>query len=320
MLHFLLLSFVTVSSAVLLVIGILILKAWLEEARKDRIPTLLYHRFLPWEKVRNGEIKDDEPVYTSYDMRFEEQMRYLYENGYHTISIAEYVEHVKNGGILPIKPVIITFDDGFESNYLYAFPQLRKYQQTATIFMTADKKSENFRKYDYVDKPLSNDQLIEMQTAGISIQSHSMTHVYLSELSEEAVRWELSESRKALETLLRSPIEFLAIPSGAYNGRIKRIAKETGYKAVYCMKKGSNNDGSDLFALRRMVIRRDFTIEDFKRSLEPFGAFQDRITGYAQGVLLKVLGPSHLWKFRSGIYKTRLANRLIFRKRTPIGN
>ena len=320
MLHFAWIPFVTVSIAILLVLGILILRSWLEEVRKDRIPTLLYHRFLSWEKVKTGEIKDDEPVYACYDVRFEEQMRYLCENGFHTISIAEYVEHVKKGTILPPKPVIVTFDDGFKSNYLYAFPQLRKYQQTATIFMTVDKNSENFKKYCYVDKPLSNDQLIEMHKHGISIQSHSMTHPYLTELPEEAVQWELRESKRALEALLGSPIEFLAIPSGAYNRRIKRIASETGYKAVYCIRKGSNNNGSDLYALRRMVIRRDFTIEDFKRSLEPFDAFRDRIMGFFQVILLKLIGPTQLCRFRNGIYKSRLANWLMFRKRTPIEN
>ncbi len=298
--------------SIILGIGALVIKSWMAEFRKDRVPTLLYHRFLSWEKARNGEIRDDEPIYACYDKNFEEQMKLLSENGYHTISISDYVDFVKKGTPLPKKPVIITFDDGFLSNYLYAFPILKRYNQTATIFMTVDRNSENFKEFADVDGPLSDEQLLEMHKAGISIQSHTMTHPYLTDLPLQRIRWEFEESRRLLEGLLESPVEYMAIPSGACNRRIKQVANETGYQAVYCMNKGSNNARSDLLALRRIVIGRDFTIDDFGRVLQPYSAFQLRITGFFQHTLLKLLGPRLTDKLRNALYKTKLEKILMF--------
>lgn len=301
-------------SIVTMILGIaaLVIKSWIAEFRKDRVLTLLYHRFLCLEKVKNEEIRDDEPIYTCYDKNFEEQMKFLSENGYHAISISDYVDFVKNGKPLPEKPVIITFDDGFLSNYVYAFPILRKYNQAATIFMTVDRNSENFKQFASEDEPLSDEQLLEMHKAGISIQSHTMTHPYLTDLPLQRVRWEFKESRRLLEGLLESPVEYMAIPSGACNRRIKEVAKETGYQAVYCMNKGSNNARSDLLALRRIVIGRDFTIDDFSRILRPYSAFNLRITGFFQHTLLKLLGPRLTDKVRNALYKTKLENIFMF--------
>jgi len=284
--------------------------SFMQEYRNDRVPALLYHHFAPGgsdEKHTN----DYHPVYFCYDTAFDEQMNYLRRQGYTAISLDDFLAFQKNRKTLPPKPILLTFDDGFMSNYLYAFPILKKYGMTATLFMTVDRSADNFKKYAAVDAPLTEPQLKEMSNAGIAIESHSMTHRYLSNLEPDVIRWELSESRKSLEMLLQRPVKFIAIPSGAYDKTVKRLVRTAGYEAAFCMLKGTNHRRSDPYALRRLVIGRDFTIEDFERILEPRTGLFLRLTSSMQNILLFLLGPRRLDALRDFVYRAPLGTSLI---------
>lgn len=282
-----------------------------QEYRKDRVPALLYHHFASKVNDSKHEQGNYDPVYFCYDTAFDEQMNYLHREGYTTISLGDFVAFQEGKRPLPAKPIIITFDDGFMSNYLYAFPVLKKYGLTATIFVTLDPNSPNYKKYAHVDSPLTQEQIKEMSEYGISIESHSMTHPYLSRLNPEVVRWELEESKKRLQDILGKPVDYLAIPSGAYDRTVKKLVKGAGYKATFCMLKGSNNKQSDRFALRRLVVGRDFTLEDFSRILQPATACYLRLTSSMQNFLLLSLGPGGLDKLRNALYQSNLGKFLI---------
>jgi peptidoglycan/xylan/chitin deacetylase (PgdA/CDA1 family) len=283
----------------------------LQEYRHDRVPALVYHRFLPKEKVETSEIIDHEPTYVSYDTAFAEQMAYLHRDGYTTISLDDFVAFQDGQALLPTKSIILTFDDGFMSIYRYAFPILKQYRMKATIFVTPDSESENFKKHAPVDFPLTHAQMQEMSAYGIAIESHGMTHRYLTEMEPEVARWELEESRRVLEGVVGKPVQFLAIPSGAYNRTVKRLAKRAGYKAVFGMLKGSNNARSDRYALRRMVIARDFTLEQFQRVLHPAATCYLRLISFLQGLLLNLLGVRRLDALRNALFRSKLARLLI---------
>jgi peptidoglycan/xylan/chitin deacetylase (PgdA/CDA1 family) len=283
----------------------------LQEYRKDRVPALLYHHFAPGERDDAAAANAYDPVYFCYESAFDEQMNYLAREGYTTISVGEFIACQKGNKKLPPKPIILTFDDGFASNYTYAYPILKKYGMTATIFMTVDREAGNFKKYATADAPLSDAQLREMSESGIAIESHSMTHRYLSELEADVIRWELRESRASLEKLLHKFVKFLAIPSGAYNATVKRLVRETGYEAAFCMLKGSNNLGSDPYALRRLVIARDFTLDDFRRILQPGTGCFLRLTSSVQNALARILGMGGLDALRNLLYGSRLGTSLI---------
>lgn len=282
----------------------------LQEYRKDRVPALLYHHFARAEQANTGTQTYD-PVYFCYDTAFDEQMMYLAQEGYTTISLEDFIACRQGKKALPRKPIVLTFDDGFMSNYTLAFPILRKYGMTATIFMTVDRNADNFKKYAAVDAPLNDAQLREMSDYGIAIESHSMTHRYLSELEPETIRWELAESRASLAKLLGKPVRFIAIPTGAYNATVKRLVRDTGYEAAFCMLKGSNNLSSDLYALRRLVIARDFTLDDFRRILQPGTGCYLRLTSSVQNALGRVLGMGGLDALRNLLYRSRIGKSLI---------
>jgi peptidoglycan/xylan/chitin deacetylase (PgdA/CDA1 family) len=274
-----------------------------------RVPGLLYHQIISKEKIDKGELINEEPVYVCYDTAFAEQMAFLHREGYTTISLDEFLAFQQEEKPLPPKPILVTFDDGFMSNYLYAFPVLKKYGMKATIFVTPDQESENFKMFAAVDAPLTKEQIKEMSDYGISIESHAMTHCNLTELKPDAIRWELEESKRVLEKVTHKPIRFLAIPSGAYNRTIKKLAIQSGYQAVFGrMLKGSNNAYTNQYALRRNVIGKDFSIDDFLDSLQPATACQLRLTSFLQNLLLSVLGLRRFDAFRDGLYRTMFAS------------
>jgi peptidoglycan/xylan/chitin deacetylase (PgdA/CDA1 family) len=299
-----------VTGAVVSLVGYAV-HALLQESRRDRVPVLLYHHFARKEASDDGSRRYD-PVYYCYDTAFDEQMNYLQREGYTTISFDDFLDFQEGRKTLPLKPIMVTLDDGFMSNYLYAFPILKKYGMKATLFATVDPDSENFTKHAGVDSPLTPEQLKEMSDYGLSIESHSMTHRYLTDLEPETLRWELRESKAALERVLGKPVKFIAIPTGAYNRAVKQQVKAAGYRAAFCMRKGTNNRWSDRYALRRLVVARDFTISDFKRLLMPTTACSLRILSSLQDLLFNtVLGPSRTDALRNTLYRTRLASLFI---------
>ena len=92
------------------------------------VPVLNYHQV---------EDKDGNPL-TLYCDQFDQQMAYLAEEGYHTITLDEMMDAAESGAPLPAKPVVITLDDGYVDNYEYAYPILKKYGFKATIFLIND--------------------------------------------------------------------------------------------------------------------------------------------------------------------------------------
>ena len=310
MLFYFIVIFTIIVLGTIVVVGGWAIYSVLQECGRDRVPALLYHHFI---QQTAPELKKDKyhPVYFCYDTAFEQQMSYLQRAGYTAISLDDFIAFQDGKKALPPKPIIISFDDGFMSNYLYAFPILKKYEMTATIFVTVDPNSPNFKKYADVDLPLTHEQLKEMRAYGISIESHSMTHRYLSELRPEVIRWELQESKRCLENLLQKPVRYIAIPSGAYDRTVKELVKETGYSAAFCMLKGSNNKTTDRFALRRLVIGRDYTMADFERTLRPATACYLRLASSLQNILLFLLGPGGLDSLRDTLYQSALGRSII---------
>ncbi|MGQ9663251.1 MAG: polysaccharide deacetylase family protein [Kiritimatiellia bacterium] len=279
---------------VVLPLGLLAWLVWLAclEYRSDRIPILLYHRLLSKEAADRGEFQDDEPVYVCYDIRFREQMNYLAENGYSTLNLDEYMDIREGRTPLPAKPVVITFDDGYVSNYTMAYPELRRHGFKATIFMVLEPNEYSLHCIDGVDAFMRPDQIRELVAGGIAIQSHTLTHCVLSELGEAEARRELIESRQRLAAITGQPVDHIAIPRAGYNRRVRQWVREAGYRTACCNNKGTACGLSDPLALPRIVIERDMDLKDFRRCLRPSGALALRVVGNLKRIPEQVGGAS----------------------------
>ncbi|MHC4525336.1 MAG: polysaccharide deacetylase family protein, partial [Planctomycetota bacterium] len=275
---------------------------WVEN-RKDRIPILLYHRLISKATAQAGDVVDEEMIYVSYDTAFTEQMQYLKDAGYTTLDMDDYVA-IRNGQKqLPDKPVIITLDDGYLSNYLYAYPVLRKFSQKATIFLAPQPNEYTVRSVEGMDSFLTGEQIKEMSANNISIQSHTLTHCILTELQDDEMEYELTESKKQIEQLTGQTVNHIAIPRAGYNNRVRKWVKKTGYATACCNKKGAATGISDPFSLPRIVIERDMTTGDFARCLTPKNSFILKVIGNIKRIPEQIGGAWLAGRVRTFLYR-----------------
>ena len=284
------------------------------ESRRDRIPILLYHRLIARREVEAGRITDDEPIYASYHDTFAAQMRHLRDHDYTTLSMDEFLA-IRNGTVpLPKRPVVLTFDDGYASNYTLAWPVLRGQGMKATIFVVPEPDADTVGLVRGIDEFLSEDQMRELDKGGVAIESHTLTHCVLADLEDDAARHELLESRSRLAEILGRPVRHLAVPRSGHSLRVRRLARAAGYETVCCNAKGSSNGWSSLYALPRIVIERDTSVEDFAKTLRPGRAVVLRLVGNLKRVPALLVGSVRTQEIRQGLLASPLGGLLLTRR------
>ena len=201
---------------------------------------------------------------------FERQMKYLTEHNFHSITPQELYAALVDGAELPENPVLITFDDGYMDNYTNAYPILKKYGLKATIFVITgflDRTQPGYFTWG---------QAAEMEASGlINIESHTVTHTSLTDLTEEQVKMELERSKNDIERRLGKQVDFLAYPTGTYNLHIAALVKEAGYKGAFTVKYGNVDRASNVFAIERVpVFHTENTYRSFLERLQYIPIFE----------------------------------------------
>lgn len=183
-------------------------------------------------------------------------MKCLKENGYNVISLNELYQYYTEGTPIPKNSVVITFDDGYENNYVYAYPILKEFGYKATIFVITSKINET----GY----MTTDQLKELDKNGVDIEAHTVTHPKLGLLPTEKQLYELKESKVALESMLGRDIKYVAYPYGEFNKDTIRIVSKLNYKlgvGTVCQK-ARKRDG--IYQLSRTGVSGKINIKQFK--------------------------------------------------------
>lgn len=280
------------------------------ERRRDRIPILLYHRLARQEDLDAGVTGDGERIYVCGDARFADQMQWLADRGFAALSMDAFIEIRRGSRPMPARPVVVTFDDGYLSNLELGLPILARHGLTATVFAVLEPDEESRNLVAGRDSFLSLEQMRILDRAGIAIESHTLTHCILSELSDEEARAELVESRRRLEAGLGRVVRHLAVPRSGWSRRVRRLAHEAGYETVCCNRKGGSTGWSDPLGLPRLVVERDTTMDQFRRLLEPGGAVGARFVGNLKRMPEVLLGPSRARALRVALEGTALAGLL----------
>jgi len=233
-----------------------------------KIPILMYHKVNP--DPRTGGLGLRVPP-----EKFEEQMKYLTDHGYQTISLSEAANYIRKGGELPLRPVVLTFDDGYLDNYQYAFPVLKKYSFTATIFVVANcVGKENYfdaRTHMQPENRLAGwDELGKMAQYGITIGSHTLDHPRLAKISSEEALRQIKESKALIEGNLKRPVLFFAYPYGSYTADTISLVKESGYLAAVTTDQGLASNLSDVYALKRIRVLGSYNLNKFVKELHRY--------------------------------------------------
>ncbi len=260
------------------------------------IPILLYHYIVPTQEYHNM-CFGSERIFSISQDKFKEQMDYLSQEGYNSISLDNLVNYIAKKVSLPPKPIIVTFDDGSLSNYTLAYPILKKLGFVATFFITTD----------WIGRPnqLIWEHIKEMDYGGMDFGSHGVTHRHLSELDPKEITFELKRSKEVLEQNLGKQINFLSIPGGYYSKKIKEIAKRIGYMAVCTSKWGINREKSDLFSLRRLGIKNNIPLEYFVKLAEMDAATirKEQLKSFTKNLAKRIFGINRYQRIREDLLK-----------------
>jgi len=208
---------------------------------------LAYHTIAP---LTGKETAEQKRYKVSPDV-LEKQFIYLKEKGYTVIPLDDLVTFLETGSpILPEKSIVLTFDDGLDSQYENAVPLLQKYEYPATFFVYTLTVGKN--------KFMTWDQVKEVMDKGITIGSHTKTHAFLTKTEDKEVLMdELAGSKKIIEESIGRSVDFLAYPFYMQNEHVQDFVKRAGYRSALAGWKKETPSTETLFALKRNEVTND---------------------------------------------------------------
>lgn len=213
------------------------------------VPILLYHHIL------EGKLLNPYSVSMG---NFQEQLSYLKDDGYHTISISQLIQAITVGADLPEKSIILTFDDGNENVYLNAFPLMKEFGFIGEVYIIANRiNAEGF---------LTRKQIEELLSSGWEIGSHGMKHIDLV-LNPEASRDEIGTSKKKIEDMLDIKLTSFAYPYGKATTITMDWVKQIGYLVGMGLGISNQHNKENLFYLNRRQVDSNMDMLDFVKLL-----------------------------------------------------
>ena len=229
------------------------------------IPILAYHK-----------VDTSAPTtwYVTID-QFTRQMEVLQAYGYQAVSLEDFLDYRDGAATPPERPVIITFDDGYQGFYEYAYPILAARDMQATVFVltgyTGETEDERYDNSWNPTEPLTYHmiwpEIVALDSAGFSIGSHTITHPNLLDLTPDEADYEISYSYQDIQAHIGSSDGMsFAYPygNGAYSQTIQTLVQQAGYSSAVSF---DGDDGianpaeSDIWALPRRSIFKEVTLE-----------------------------------------------------------
>lgn len=199
---------------------------------------------------------------------FAEQMDLLAGSGFSPLTAQELSAAWRYGAVLPPRPVLITFDDGYEGVHRHALPVLSRHGFPATVFVTTGWLRGGETAESAPCTMLDWHQVHELSDAGVEIGAHTHCHPQLDQLVDDRLWFELLHCRQLLgEELGRRPVSF-AYPYGYSSARVRRAVGDAGFAIGLSVGNAMARPTQGAYALRRLTVRRSTGIEEFERLVE----------------------------------------------------
>jgi peptidoglycan/xylan/chitin deacetylase (PgdA/CDA1 family) len=234
------------------------------DEKREKAPVLLYHSI-----ASTG--PDALRQYRVSPELFGAQMRWLRRHGYYTIHSAQLAANIVHGKQWEGRPVLISFDDGFQNFAEEAWPRLQEHDFFAEMFVPTDHVGK-CAKWDSRFGPPA--QLMDCHTItrlskeGVFFGSHLASHRASRSLSTGELAAELARSRNALEHWTGRPVNSFAAPYGSTDFRLRQLAAEIGFQTGFSTAPGAAKLADDPLELPRIEVRGDLTLEAFAASME----------------------------------------------------
>jgi peptidoglycan/xylan/chitin deacetylase (PgdA/CDA1 family) len=222
------------------------------------VPILMYHAVA-------ADPNDATRALSVTPQAFAEQMAVIADQGLTPVNTADLAARWRSGRPLPERPVLITFDDGYEGVHRHALPVLAKHGFAATLFVSTGWIRGPYDIGGALDTMLDWDQVRELAAAGVEIGGHSHSHPQLDQLPDKALRTELIHCKEIVTDQLGTVPASFAYPYGYSSRRVRQAVRETGYAQALAVGNGLARRSQGPYALRRVTVRRSTGIEEFER-------------------------------------------------------
>ncbi len=208
---------------------------------KKQVPVLCYHH------IRNVRASESENMksYSVSPESFAEQMKALYDSGYQTILPAQLYDYLVFGGVLPAKPVMISFDDTDEEQFRIGAAEMNKYGFKGVFFIMTI--SMNRPRY------MTKAQIKNLSDSGHVIGGHTWDHHMVTKYVGADWDTQLVKPKLQLEAITGKPVTYFAYPFGIWNPAAIPEIKSRGYKMAFIL--SSKRDSTEpLYTIRRMIV------------------------------------------------------------------
>jgi peptidoglycan/xylan/chitin deacetylase (PgdA/CDA1 family) len=206
------------------------------------VPILIYHSVRPYSESDTLAVRR----YVVTPEQFEEELAYLKDDGFTSISFDDLVNHIENAGQLPSKPVLLSFDDDWESQYRYGLPLLQKYGFKATFYIWVSAVGRK--------NHMTWNEIRDLARNGMQIGCHSMTHPYLTQIKDdEALQREILGSKNIIKAHTGVRVTTFAYPFGQYDERVVEAVKAAGFTSARSTWPGVTHSKEGLFSLTGLI-------------------------------------------------------------------
>lgn len=246
----------------------------IETGTATEVPVLMYHYIEP---ELNDHQTDNKSIISLED--FKQNMKYLHDEGYHTITLDQLEQYVNGKLSLPMKSIVITFDDGYQNNYTLAYPVLQKYNFHASLFVIGskiqDQPSESRPAIDsFISKP-------EMQAATDVFEFNSHTYNlhhkgFMRCGNSVPVGLDTRLLDEDIQQMKQTGIDtpYLAYPFGYTSTQMIYKLQQHGYRMAFTVKPGFVHPGDDLMKLPRLTVT---TGTDLATLLQPESSLHNEL-------------------------------------------
>jgi peptidoglycan/xylan/chitin deacetylase (PgdA/CDA1 family) len=222
------------------------------------VPVLMYHVIVsPPASAQLPELYVDPKT-------FDQQMEWLKSQDYQGVSLNQVYDAWFKGGELPEKPVVVSFDDGYRSQYVYARPELRKLGWPGVLSVIAGR-------LDQPNAELNPAMVQRMIDDGWELDSHTINHVDVSQASGAQLQQEVGGSRKMLQQRFHQPVNFFCYPSGRYDAEAIQAVRDAGYLGATTTDEGLASK-SEMYTLKRIRVDGSDGVGGLEQKLKQAGA------------------------------------------------
>jgi peptidoglycan/xylan/chitin deacetylase (PgdA/CDA1 family) len=256
--------------------------------QQSSITYLMYHEIA----VPGRALSRDFSGHVAYavpETEIRSQLHHLREHGWQGISVTEALSRRNTH-----RNVVLTFDDGSETDFLAAAPLLKEMNFKATFYVVVGWLGRT----GY----LSRNQLRELLAQGFEVGCHSMNHRYLSDLSDDGLCVEIAEAKTRLEQILGIRLDHFSCPGGFWDRRVARLAEQSGYRSVVTSRTGINTGKTDPYRLARISVMKGTSLTCFDRICRGQGLFARRAKEAILSVPKSLLGADSYVRFHSVLH------------------